>query len=84
LILSDEIRFSEVMDVINKSNKQIIKNVSLYDVYRGENIGKDKVTYSIRFILQDDKATLDEKIINNTMDSLISSFEKKLNAIIRK
>ena len=72
------------MDVINKSNKQIIKNVSLYDVYRGENIGKDKVTYSIRFILQDDKATLDEKIINNTMDSLISSFEKKLNAIIRK
>ena len=84
LILSDEIRFSEVMDVINKSNKQIIKNVSLYDVYRGENIGKDKVTYSIRFILQDDKATLDDKTINNTMDLLISSFEKKLNAIIRK
>jgi len=84
LILSDEIKFSEVMDIIEKSNKKIIKNVSLYDIYSGENIGKDKVTYSIRFILQDDRTTLDDKTINNTMDLLISLFEKKLNAIIRK
>ena len=84
LILSDEIKFSDVMDIIKKSNKKIIKNVSLYDIYRGENIGKDKVTYSIRFILQDDRTTLDDKTINNTMDLLISLFEKKLNAIIRK
>ena len=84
LILSDEIKFSEVMDIIEKSNKKIIKNVSLYDIYRGENIGKDKVTYSIRFILQDDRTTLDDKTINNTMDLLISLFEKKLNALIRR
>ena len=84
LILSDKIKFSEVMDIIYKSNKKIIKNVSLYDVYRGENIGKDKVTYSIRFILQDYRTTLDDKTINNTMDLLISLFEKKLNAIIRR
>ena len=84
LILSDEIKFSDVMDIIKKSNKKIIKNVSLYDIYRGENIGKDKVTYSIRFILQDDRTTLNDKTINNTMDLLISLFEKKLNAIIRK
>ena len=53
-------------------------------MFTDKNIGKDKVTYSIRFILQDYRTTLDDKTINNTMDLLISLFEKKLNAIIRR
>ena len=56
----------------------------MYDIYEGKNIDKNKKAYAIRFILQDDLKTLDEKSINYTMETLIKSFEKELKAQIRK
>ena len=47
-------------------------------------IGKDKIAYALRFVLHDDNKTLEDKIINSTMENLIMRFEKDLKAEIRK
>ena len=84
IILSDNKKFSEIMGIIERNKKKIIKKVTLYDIYQGDIIGKNKVAYALRFILQDDDKTLEDKRINGTMKNLINSFEKDLGAEIRK
>ena len=84
VILSSNKKFAEIANVIDQNRKKIIKNYSLYNIYEGDRIGKDKVAYALRFILHDESKTLEDKIINSTMENLISRFEKDLKAEIRK
>jgi len=84
VVLSSNKKFSEIANIIDQNRKKIIKNYSLYNIYEGDRIGKDKVAYALRFILHDESKTLEDKIINSTMENLISRFEKDLKAEIRK
>jgi len=84
IILSKNQKFSEIASVIDQNRNKIIKNYSLYNIYEGDRIGKDKIAYALRFVLHDDNKTLEDKIINSTMENLIMRFEKDLKAEIRK
>ncbi len=66
------------------TERQLLRAVNVFDVYEGENIGKDKKSYSVSFILQDEKATLTDQVIDKTMQKMMAVFEKELQAIIRK
>ena len=83
IILDNKKNYCDILNIINKSNK-IIKNTSLYNVYEGKNIGINKKAYALRFVLQDQNKTLDDKTINKIMNNLIQNFEVKLEAEIRK
>ena len=67
-----------------KHNFNIIKEMNLYDIYHGKNIEKNKKAYAIRFILQDNKGTLNDKKINIVMKNLMKSFRNDLKAEIRE
>ena len=83
IVLDKKKSYNDILEIIGKNDK-IIKNISLYDVYEGKNIGKNNKAYALRFVLQEKNKTLDDKIINSIMSNLIKEFEKKLNAEIRK
>ena len=83
LILDKSVKFIDIENIVEKNKLNLIKKIHLYDIYEGKNINNKKA-YAIRFILQDDNKTLDEKSINHTMETLIGSFEKELEAEIRK
>ena len=84
IILSKNQKFSEIASVIDQNRKKIIKNYSLYNIYEGDRISENKIAYALRFVLHDDNKTLEDKIINSTMENLIMRFEKDLKAEIRK
>lgn len=84
LVIDNNITFDKINKLAQKENKKIIKKINVFSVYKGENIGKDKKSYALSFILQDKFKTLTDKQIDKTMNSLIKSFENNLNAIIRK
>ena len=48
-----------------------MKEVGLFDVYEGKGIPDDKKSYAVSFILRDDKGTLNDKMIEKTMQKLI-------------
>ena len=54
------------------------------DVYEGKNIGEGKKAYAVSFVLEDFEQTLNDKVIDATMQKLMTSFENELGAIIRK
>ena len=75
---------SPVRKLAEQYEKNLLKNVSIFDVYEGKNLGEGKKAYSVSFTLQDEAQTLTDKVIESTMDRLMKGFEKEIGAIIRK
>jgi phenylalanyl-tRNA synthetase beta chain len=83
LLLDREIKFSQVRSLAFKVDKNLIKDVGLFDVYESDSIGKNKKSYAVSFILQDELRTLTDKNIEKVMNSLVGIFKKELGAQIR-
>jgi phenylalanyl-tRNA synthetase beta chain len=83
LLLEDSIKFEEIYTIAKQTEKQILKDVNLFDVYTGKNLPKGKKSYAVSFILQDDNKTLTDKQIDKIMNKLQYNFENKLGAELR-
>lgn len=84
LVIDKNISFNQIRQLATSQERRLLKAVNVFDVYEGENIGKDKKSYSVSFILQDEQATLTDQVIDRTMQKLMQAFEKELQAVIRK
>lgn len=84
LVIDKGITFDEIEALAKKTERKLLKKINVFDVYEGENIGKDKKAYALSFTLQDQEKTLTDKIIDKTMAALISVYQKDLGAVIRK
>jgi phenylalanyl-tRNA synthetase beta chain len=84
LILDNETEFETIRSLAFQVERKLLKEVSLFDVFESDKLGKGKKSYAISFILQDEFKTLVDKKVEKVMKSLISSFEDKLGATLRK
>ncbi|PIB34379.1 phenylalanine--tRNA ligase subunit beta [Reichenbachiella sp. 5M10] len=84
LVIDKDVQFNQIMELAKTEGRKLVKRINVFSVYEGENIGEGKKSYALSFILQDEKKTLNDKVIDKTMNALMASFEKNLNAIIRK
>ncbi len=83
LLLDRGIRFGQIRETAFKTERNILHEVNLFDVYESDSLGKNKKSYAVSFLLRDDLKTLTDKNIDKVMNNLIRSFEKDLNAQIR-
>lgn len=83
LLLDQSVSFEEIHKIANQSEKQLLKNVNLFDVYEGKNLPKGKKSYAVSFTLQDEHKTLTDKQIDKIMSKLQSNFENQLGAELR-
>ncbi len=84
LLIDKNINFAQIEQLAFKTERKLLKKVGLFDVYQDPaKIGKDKKSYAVFFILQDEKKTLTDKEIDKAMRSLTGIFEEKLGATIR-
>jgi phenylalanyl-tRNA synthetase beta chain len=83
LLIDKNVKFSQIREIAFRTEKHILKDVDLFDVYESEKLGRDKKSYAVSFILKDDSKTLTDKNIDKAMSNLINAFEKELNATIR-
>jgi phenylalanyl-tRNA synthetase beta chain len=84
LVLDAPVRFDQIHQLVMTTEKKLVREVVVFDVYEGENIPKGKKAYALSFTLQDELKTLTDQEIDKTMDKLMDAFEKKLGAVIRK
>lgn len=83
LLVDKKVTFSKIKELAYKAERQLLKNVSIFDVYEGDKLGENKKSYAVSFILQDDNKTLNDKQIDKIMNKLIQSYERELEAKIR-
>lgn len=80
LLLDKSVTFAQVEQVARESEKKLLKDVTLFDVYEGKNLEEGKKSYAVSFILQDDTQTLNDKQIDKAMGRIMDNFEKRLGA----
>ncbi|MCB2195522.1 MAG: phenylalanine--tRNA ligase subunit beta [Bacteroidetes bacterium] len=83
LLLDKSVTFKQIQELATKTEKKLLKKVSLFDVFEGDQLGENKKSYAVSFILQDENKTLTDKQIDKIMNKFIQVFEKELNAQIR-
>lgn len=84
LVLDRHVTFAEIKDLVLATERKLIKELIAFDVYEGKNIPEGKKAYALGFILLDTNKTLTDEEIDKTMNKLMSAFEEKMGALIRK
>jgi len=83
LLLDQGISFEQIRELAYKTEKRLLKNVRIFDIYKGDKISIDKKSYAVNFTIQDSEKTLTDKQIDKVMRNLIHVFTTKLGAEIR-
>lgn len=83
LLLDKNIQFAEIEKIAYETEKKLLKEVELFDVYEGKNLESGKKSYAVSFLLQDETQTLNDKVIDKIMSKLIKNLEDKLGAKLR-
>ncbi|MBT0608643.1 phenylalanine--tRNA ligase subunit beta [Aequorivita echinoideorum] len=83
LLLDNSVKFSDLKNAATQTERKLLKNVSLFDVYQGENLPQGKKSYALSFTIQDEKKTLTDKQIDKIMNKLQQKFEKDFGAVLR-
>ena len=83
LLVDTTISFADIEKIAYESERKLLKEVWLFDVYEGKNLQSGKKSYAVSFLLQDENKTLDEKQIEKIMGKLIANLQNKLNATLR-
>lgn len=84
LLIDQKVTFDEIYQLAYQSERNLLKEVDLFDVYQGKNLPENKKSYAVSFILQDETKTLTDQQIDNTMKKLFQTFEKELGATLRQ
>ena len=83
LLVDKSVRFAEIEKIAFDTDKKLLKNVTLFDVYEGKNLEPGKKSYAVNFTLQDKEKTLTDKQIDGIMQKLIKNLTEKLDAKLR-
>ncbi len=83
LLLDKSVTLDQVEAIVRESERRLLRNVTLFDVYEGKNLPEGKKSYAIAITLQDDEKTLQDKQIEAVMNKVIGNLTKKLGAELR-
>ncbi|MCY4781474.1 phenylalanine--tRNA ligase subunit beta [Sphingobacterium sp. UT-1RO-CII-1] len=83
LLLDDDVTFETLRNLALKTERKLLKEVNIFDVYKGDKLPKGKKSYALSFILQDEEKTLNDKQIEGIIKKLIVNFEKDTGAVVR-
>ena len=83
LLVDKGVKFAQIEQVARKSEKNLLKKVSLFDVYEGKNLPADKKSYAVSFILQEEGKTLADKQIEKAMEKIQTALQNELGCSLR-
>jgi phenylalanyl-tRNA synthetase beta chain len=83
LLLDESVSFESVYTIARQSEKILLKNIILFDVYTGSNLPDGKKSYAVSFTMQDQSKTLTDEQIDKVMSKLQKNFTVELGATLR-
>ncbi len=82
VVVDEEIPAAEVRDVIMDAGK-LLREVRLFDVYRGEQVGAEKKSLAYSLTFQADDRTLADKDVNKLRRKIVRRLKDQLDAKLR-
>ncbi len=82
-VIDEKYSSGEIINFVKKINKDLIKNVKIFDVYQGENITAGKKSIAFSVTLEPKDKTLSEKDIEEVSKKIISIVQEITGATLR-
>ena len=83
LLVDSTVSFERLRDIAIRTDRKYLREVSVFDVYKGDKLPQGKKSYALTFLLQDEEKTMDDKRIDSIVNKLIINFEKETGAKVR-
>jgi len=83
LLLDTQVSFAQIEEVARSTDKKLLQEVGLFDVYEGKNLPDGKKSYAVSFKFQDASTTLKDQQIDAVMEKIRKGLEEKLGAELR-
>ena len=83
LMVDKAVSFHDIKNLVEKTDKRLIQDINLFDVYEGDKIEEGKKSYAISVILKDRDKTLTDNVVDKIISKAISLLQKELGANIR-
>lgn len=75
LLVDKRVRFADIEAAIRGTERKLLRDVRLFDVYEGRNLPEGKKSYAVSIQLQDNEKTLNDKQIDAVMAKIIKAVE---------
>lgn len=83
LLIDKDTTYESIFNLAKQTEKSLLKDINLFDVYEGEKLPEGKKSYALSFTIQDNTKTLTDAQIDKIMSKLQQSFETELGATLR-
>ena len=83
LLLDESVSYADLRAAAFKAGKKLIRQVTLFDVYRGDKIPSGKKQYALSFAIQDLEKTLTDADVERVMEKLLATFQNQFGAVLR-
>jgi phenylalanyl-tRNA synthetase beta chain len=83
LLIDQNVTYDSIYNIACQTEKSLLKDINLFDVYEGKNLPEGKKSYALSFTIQDNSKTLTDAQIDKIMSKLQKNFEAELGASLR-
>jgi phenylalanyl-tRNA synthetase beta chain len=84
LLVDNSVTFDTIYEIARQTEKSLLKDINLFDVYEGKNLPEGKKSYAVSFMLQDNTKTLTDEQIDKIMNKLQKNLESEVGASLRQ
>ena len=84
LLVDNSVAFDTIYNIARQTEKGLLKDINLFDVYEGKNLPEGKKSYAVSFTLQDNTKTLTDEQIDKIMIKLQKNLESEAGASLRQ
>jgi len=82
-VLDRDVPADKVIRAARNADKALVSDVSIFDVYEGANIGKDRKSVAIAVTLQPTEKTLTDAEIDAVAEKIVASVQKQTGGALR-
>ena len=83
LLVDKKITYAEIESIAFQCDKNLLKKVSLFDVFEGDKLPSDKKSYALSFLFCDEEKTLTDRVVDKLIFKIFKTLEQKINVALR-
>ena len=83
LIADDSVLAAQIENIIKKKAGNIFESLTLFDVYKGNQIPENKKSMAYSLVLRDENKTLTDEDVNPVIESILKELSSKLDVTLR-
>ena len=83
MVCGEAVTVGALESAIRRGAKGLLKEVSLFDIYRGKNLGEEKKSVAFNLVLRADDRSLTGEEADEDVKSILETLEKECGAVRR-